>query len=183
MRHGRTDARHDALTDTRQYGVLAGTTHELVDVGTHRYAGLGNELDTVLGHGCHRRSVDYLRVDRSLHSLKHVATCEVDGCGLFERKVDIGFRSTDQRVHHSLHMTTSHIVGFKIVACDVAEAGLVGLNQGRHNDARGHIANTHQKELDERNVYARNFGREPEKERHKVEKDGEQNDECHHHSH
>lgn len=48
MRFGRTDARHNALAHTGQNGVLAGTTYQLVYVGTHRNAGFGYELNTIL---------------------------------------------------------------------------------------------------------------------------------------
>lgn len=72
MRFGRTDARHNALAHTGQNGVLAGTTYQLVYVGTHRNAGFGYELNAIFGHSCHGGCVYYFRIDTRLHSLEHI---------------------------------------------------------------------------------------------------------------
>ena len=87
----RTDRRDDALADTRQHGLLTGTADQLLDIGTHRDARLGDQLDAVLGHGSHGRRVDDLGVHRHLHGLEHVAARQVDGRSHLEIEHDIGF--------------------------------------------------------------------------------------------
>ena len=144
MRFGRTDARHNALAHTGQNGVLASTTYQLVYIGTHRNAGFGYELNTIFGHSCHGGCVYYFRIDTRLHSLEHIAAGQVDGGSFFKREVDVGLRCRHQRMHHALHVSARHVVGFKVVARHGAQPGLVCLDKARHDDAGRHITNAHQ---------------------------------------
>ena len=53
-------------------------------------------------------------------------------------------------MNYSLHMSSGHIMGFEIVACDLMESGLMGFDEAGHDDAGRHIANAHKEELNER---------------------------------
>ena len=147
VRLGRTDGRDDTLAYAGQHGVFAGTTHQLPDVGTHRYAGLGYQLYTVLGHGGNRRGVDYLGVYRHLHSLEHVAAGQVDGRCHLEAQVDVGFRGRYEGVNHAFYVTAGQVVSLEFVAGDVFEAGFVGFDHASHDDLGRNLTDTHQKEL------------------------------------
>ena len=147
---------------------LACTSHKLVDVGAYGDAGLCYQLDTVFGYGGYGWRVDYLRVDGSLHGLEHVAARQVYGRGLFKRQVDVGFRCRNQGMYHALHMSARHVVGFQIVAGDVLQAGLMGLDEARHDDTGRHVADAHQEELYQRDAHARYFGGEPKEERYEM---------------
>ena len=144
-----------------------------MNVGAHRHTGLGNELNTIFSHGSHRRRVDNLRVDTRLYSFEHIASGKVNSRSLFKGKVDVGFRSRHQRMHHALHVSTGHIVSFKVVARNILQSGLVCLNQAGHNYSGRHITNAHQKQLHQRNLYTRHLGREPKKERYKMKEHGQ----------
>ena len=139
-----------------------------MNVGAHCHAGLGNELDAVLGHSSHRGCVDYLRIHTGLDRLKHIATCQVNGRGLFEAEVNVGLRGRHQSVYYALHVAACHVVGLQIVARDGAQAGLVCLDERRDNHPGRHIADAHQEQLYQRNLYARHLGREPQEEGHEM---------------
>ena len=141
---GRSDGRNDTFAYTGQDGVLACTSHQLVDVGAYGDTGFRYQLDTVFGYGGHGWRVDYLRIDGSLHGLEHVAAGQVYGRGLFKRQVDVGFRCRNQGMYHALHMSARHVVGFQIVAGDVLQTGLMGFDEAWHNDAGRHVTDAHQ---------------------------------------
>ena len=81
-------------------------------------------------------------------------------------------------MNYSLHMSSGHIMGFEIVACDLMESSLMGFDEARHDDAGRHIANAHKEELNERYFHARNFGRKPQKEGYEVEKHTQHHDDA-----
>ena len=58
----RTDGRDDALAHPRDDGLLAGPTHQPVDIGPHRHPAGGLDLDAVLGHGGDERGIDHLGI-------------------------------------------------------------------------------------------------------------------------
>ena len=182
----RTDGRDDALADARQDCFLAGTADQLLDVGANRYASLGNELDTVFGHGGNRRRVDDLRVYGHLHSLEDVASRQVDSRSHLEGKVDVCFRGGDQRVDDLLDVSARQVVRLQFVAGEGLQARLVRLDHRLGNHVGGHLTDTHQEQLQERDVHARDFGRNPQEEWHIIEKyrqqkdDGSQQDEWEH---
>ena len=173
VRHSRTDARHDAFAHAGKDSVLACTTYELVDIGTHRDAGLGDELDTVFGNGGNRRRINDFGINGGLHGFEHVATGEVNSRGLFKREVYVGFRRADKSVHHALHVAAGHIVRLEVVARDVAQPCLVRLDEARHDDVGRHVTDAHQEELQQRDVYARHFGGYPKEEGYEVEENGQ----------
>lgn len=79
-------------------------------------------------------------------------------------------------MYHLFHVSAGHIVSFQLVARNGAQSGLVGFNHGRHDDVRRHVTDTHQEQLDERNLYTRHLGRKPEKERHVVKEYDQKDD-------
>ena len=91
VRYGRTNARHDTFAHACQNGVLSGTAYQLVDVGAHRHACLGYELDAVLGNSGYRRCVYHFGVDGSLYGFKNITAGQVDGSSLLEREIYVGF--------------------------------------------------------------------------------------------
>ena len=82
------DARHDALSDASEDGLLASTTDQLRDISPHGDARLGDQLDAVLGHSGDRRGVDHLRIHAHLDRLKDVTPGEVDRSSIAEAQVD-----------------------------------------------------------------------------------------------
>ena len=89
MSLGGTNGADDALANTGKDGVFACATHQLLYVSPHGDTSLGDELNTILSHGCHRRRVDYLGIDTRLDCLKDIAACKVDGGSLFKAEFDI----------------------------------------------------------------------------------------------
>ena len=77
---------------------------------------------------------------------------------------------------HLLHVSARHVVGFKLVARDVAQSGFVGLDHGGHDGVGRHVADAHQEELDEGDVHSRHFGGKPEEERYVMEEHGQKDD-------
>ena len=88
---GRTDRGYDTFAYTGQYRVFTGTAHQLADIGTYGDAGFGDQLDTVLGYGCHRRCVNDFRIDRHLYRFEHVTSGQVNGCCHLEGQVNVCF--------------------------------------------------------------------------------------------
>ena len=144
---GRADARYDAFAYACQDGIFACASHQLADVGAHRYAGFGDELDAVFCHGGHRRRVNHLRVDRHLYRLEHVTSGKVDARCHLEGKLDVGFRCRYQRVHHFLHVSACHVVGFQFITGDGVQSCLVGFYHGGHDDMGRHVTDAHQEKL------------------------------------
>ena len=81
------EAHKAGLTDVKRDGLeahfLAGghierVVHALVSASKANMA-LTFQLDTVLCHCGHRRSINHARINRHLHCLKHIATCKVNG--------------------------------------------------------------------------------------------------------
>ena len=175
----RADGRNDAFAYTSQHRVFACTTHQLADVGTNRHARLGDELDAVLGYGGHGRSVDDLGVDRHLNGFEDVAPRQVDGGGHLEGQVDVCLGGRHEGVYHLFDVSACQIVGFEAVACDVAQACLVGFDEPWHDDVGRHVTDAHQEELHQRDVDARHLGREPEEEGHIMEKQNQKDDASH----
>lgn len=171
----RTDAGDNTLAYTSQNRIFPCTTNQLMDVGTHRDTGFGNQLNTVLGHSCYGRRVDDFRIDTGLYGLKHITTCQVNRCRLLKRKVYVGLRSRDQGMHHALHVSACHIMCFEIIAGNRTQTCFMRLYQAGHNDARGHITDAHQEQLEQRDLYTRHFSREPKEEGDKMKKDRQQN--------
>ena len=147
-----------------------------MDVGTHRYAGLGYELNTILRHCCHGRRVNNFGIDACLHGLEHVASGQVDGGGFLKAQVDVGLGGGNQGVNHALHMAPRHVVSLQIVARDAAQSGFVRFYEAGHDDAGRHITDAHEEKLNERDVNARNFGGKPKEEGNKMKENGQQDD-------
>ena len=175
MRIRRTDRRNDAFAHTCQHRLLAGSAHELFDIGPNRYAGLGDELDAVLGHGRHRRRVDDLRIHRHLHRLEHIAAREVDGRGHLEVEHDVGFLSRDECMDHVRNVASRKIMGLQFVGIEV-QAGFRALDHRRDDHRRRHLAPAHQYELQQTEPHARHERREPKPHRDEIEDepDGEE---------
>src|SRR5206468_2297113 len=84
--------------------LLGGAADEPFELGPHRDAGAGLELDAVLAHAVERRpallrvgAVDDLRVHARLDGVEHVAAGQVDGGGDAPGQVDGGLVGGDDR--------------------------------------------------------------------------------------
>ena len=55
------------------------------------------------------------------------------------------------------------------VACDILKTCLMRLNHRLDDNRRRHITDAHEKELHQRDLYSRHFGRQPKHERNIVE--------------
>ena len=170
MRSCRADRRDDTLTNTRQDGLLTGTTHQLLDVGTHRHARLGNELDTILCHGSHRRRIDYLRVYRHLHRLKDITTRKVDSRSHLKVEHDIGLLGRHEGMYDIRHITTGQVVGFQLVGVEL-QTRLRAFDHRRDDNRGRHLTPAHQHQLQEADSHARNQRREPKAYGDKIEDD------------
>ena len=106
-----------------------------------------------------------------MHGLENIATCQVDGGSLLKGEVYIGFIGRYKGMDHALHMATSHIVRLEFITRNILQSCLVRLNHTGHDNTWRDVTNTHQKELNQRDMYARNFRAQPEEERHEIEKD------------
>ena len=146
MADSRADGGYNTLADTGQDSLFAGTTDKLLDVGTHRDTGFGNELNTVFCHSSHRRSVDNFGIDRGLDSLQYVATSKIDGCGGLEIEVHIGLIGADEGVDDGTHVAASKVVSLKVVLLDF-QTGFRGTDEVANDDRRRHLAKTHKDEL------------------------------------
>ena len=170
---GRTDGTNDTLAYAGQHRILAGTTDQLADIGTYGHTGLSDQLDTILSHSRYRRGVDHLGVHRHLDSFKHVTSGQIDSGSHLERELHIGLGGTHQGMYHTLDVTTGQVVGLQSVAMNVGQSGLVGLDQ-TVDDLRGrHLTDAHQKELNQRDTYARNGCIDPQHERDIIEENND----------
>ena len=170
MRSGRADRRDDTFADTGQYGLLAGAADQLFDVGAHRDAGFGDQLDTVLSHSGYGRGVDYLGIHRHLHGLEHVAARQVDGCGHFEIQHDVGLLCRNQCVDYARDITACKIVGFQFVGIE-RQTGFRALDHRRNDGRRRNLAPAHQDQLQQADAHARHQRREPQSHRNKIEEE------------
>ena len=138
-----------------------GTADQLLDIGTHRDARLGDQLDAVLGHGSHGRRVDDLGVHRHLHGLEHVAARQVDGRSHLEIEHDIGFLCRYQGMHHAGDIAARKVMRLEFVGVEF-QPGLRALDH-RRNDRRGrHLAPAHQDQLQQTDPHARHQCRKPQ---------------------
>ena len=119
-----------------------------MDVGTHGHAGLGYQLDTVLGHSRYWRSVDNLGIYGHLHGLKHVAARQVNGGSLLEVEGDVGLVGADEGVYNPADVALGQIVGLKFVGVEF-KAGLGAGNHSLDNGSRRDLAPAHQNKLDQ----------------------------------
>ena len=129
---GGTDGGDDALADAGDDGFLAGAAHQALDVGAHGHAGLGAQLDTVLGHSGHGGRFNHLGQHAHLHGLEHVAAGQVDGAGGGEAQVDAGLLGGNQGVDDALDVTARQEVGFQHIGGHV-QPGLPGFDVGVHD--------------------------------------------------
>ena len=168
MRCGRADRRHDAFAHAGQHGLLAGAADQLLDVGAHRHAGFGDELNAVLGHSGYGGRVDDLGVHRHLHGLEHVAAREVDGRRHLEVEHDVGFLRRHEGVDHVRDVTAGEVVGLQLVGIEF-QARFRALDHRRHDDRGRHLAPAHEDELQQTDVHARDQGREPQSHGNEIE--------------
>ena len=110
---GRSDGRNDTFAYTGQDSVFTGTTYQLADIGAYRYTGFGYQLDTILSHGRHGRSVNHLRVYRHLNRFEHVTSGKVDGGGHLEGQFDVRFGGGNQCMNHSFHVSAGKVVSLQ----------------------------------------------------------------------
>ena len=118
MRLCRADRRNDTFADTCQNRFLTGTADQLLDIGPHRNARLGDQLNTVLGHCSYRRSIDDFGIDRHLYRFEYIAARQIDRRSHLEIEHNIGFLGRHQRMHHIGHVTSGQIVGFELVGIE-----------------------------------------------------------------
>jgi hypothetical protein len=152
----RGDGRDDALADARDDRLLGRAADQPGDVGAHRGARLGEQLDAVLGDGGDARArvlraVDDARVDAGLHRLEHVAAGEVDAGRRLERELDAGAVGRDQRAHDVQDIAAREVVRLQVARLD----GDAGLDRGdlRLRDRLGaHLAQRHHQQLEESDV-------------------------------
>ena len=161
MRSGRADRRHDTFADTCQHGLLAGAADQLFDIGAHRNAGFGDQLNAVLGDGRYGRGVDDLGVHRHLYGLEYVAARKVDGRRHLEVEHDVGFLGRHQRMYDIGDVAARKIMGLQFVGIET-QTGFGALDH-RRDDRRGrHLAPAHQDKLQQTDPHARHQCREPQ---------------------
>ena len=59
---------------------------QAVDIGPHSHTSLDFQLDSVLGHSRNHRSFDYTGINAHLNGFQHIASCQVNGAGSFQRQ-------------------------------------------------------------------------------------------------
>ena len=117
---GGADTADDAFANARKDCLLASATYELLYVGTHRDACLCDKLDSVFRYGGNGRRVDNLRVYACLYGLEYVASSEVYGGCFLKCEVDVRLVRRYESVDNALYMSARHVVGFKVVARNIA---------------------------------------------------------------
>ena len=140
---------------------LTGTADQLLDIGPHRNARLGDQLNTVLGHRSYRRSIDDFGIDRHLYRFEYVAARQIDRRSHLEIEHNIGFLGRHQRMHHIGHVASGQIVGFELVGIEF-QTGLRTLDHRRYDRRGRHLAPAHQDQLQQTDPHARHQCREPQ---------------------
>src|SRR5262249_12696369 len=109
--------------------LLGRTTDQPLQLGPHRHAGLGPQLDAVLADGIEElpalrgvRAVDDLRVNTGAHRIEDVATSQVDRGGRLPGHVNAGLVSGDDGGRCLGHVAARQVVRLEVL--------------GRHADAR-----------------------------------------------
>src|SRR5437588_11610345 len=94
---GRANRLNDALADAGDDGLLGGTADEPIELGAHRHAGTGLELNAVLADAIERGpalrrvgAVDDLRIHADTHSINDITAGDVDGRGRLPRQIHAG---------------------------------------------------------------------------------------------
>jgi hypothetical protein len=168
VRVGRADARHRALADAGDDGLLTGTTDEAVDVGPHGDPGDGHHLDAVLGDRRDARRVDHLRVDAHLHGFEHVATGEVDRGGPLPRQFDVGAVGRDEGVDHPLDVAAGEVVRLHLADVEI-DLGLRGADERSDDRRRRHLAQPHADQRADADLHPREDRGDPQPDRDEVE--------------
>ena len=149
----------------------------MFDIGTHRHARLGDQLDTVFRHGRHGRGVDDLRVDRHLHRLEHVAARQVDRRSHLEVELNIGLLRRDERMDDIGNVAARQEMRLQLVGIE-RKPRLRTLDH-RRDDHRGrHLAPAHQNQLQQADSDARNQRREPQSHRNEIKYQPQRDEAC-----
>src|SRR5207249_9163915 len=99
---GAADRFDDSLTDAGNDGFFGGAADETIQLGAHRDAGSGLELDAVLADAVQGRptlgrigTVNDLGVDAGFDGVEDVAAGQIDGRGDPPRQIDPGLVGGD----------------------------------------------------------------------------------------
>ena len=158
---GTTDRADDTFAYTGKNRVLACATHQLADVRANRHTGFGNQLNTVFCHRSYRRRIDHARIDTHLHSLKHVAACQINRRSHLERQIDSGFAGAYQRMYHALDMAAGKVMSLQSVTLHFHQTRLVSLDHTIDDLRRRHLTDAHQKELNQTDTYTAYYSIDP----------------------
>ena len=130
---------------------LTGTADKLVDIGTNRHAGLAYKLDTVLGHGRYRRSVDDLGIHRHLDSLENITSGQVDSCSRLEIQRNVRLVGGNKGIDHLYDIALGKIVRLQLIGLQ-RQACLGAGNHCDYDGVRIYASPAHEHKLDERNM-------------------------------
>ena len=175
MRIRRADRRNDSLADTRQHGIFARASDQLLDIGANRYAGLGDQLDTVLGHGSHGRRIDHFRIDRHLDRFGHVTAGQIDRGRHAEIERNVRFLGRNKCRYHIGDVAARQIVRFQIVRGQV-QPRFRSRDQLVDDHRGGDLAETHQHQLNQADPHARYQRGKPQADRDKVKNEPQQHE-------
>ena len=119
---GRADGLDDALADAGDDRLLGRPADQPLELGPHRHAGLGPELNAVAADGVEGLpalgrvgAVDDLRIDAGLDGVEDVAAGQVDGGGRLPRQVDAGLVGGDDRRGRLRHVAAGQVVRLQVL--------------------------------------------------------------------
>ena len=176
-----TNGGYDAFTDAGDDGFLTGAANQAFDVGTDSDAGLGAQLDAILGDSRDHGRFDDLGSNAHLHGLQHVAASKVDGGSLFKGHHNIGTLSGDERVDHAVHVAAGQVVRFELGQGHF-QTCLASLDQGIYQTFGLNAAQAHTNERGDAHMHTGGHGGNPQTNRHEAQEHQHENqreDDCH----
>ena len=163
-----TDGGDDTLAHAGDDGFFPGAAYQTLDVGAHGDAGLGPQLDAVLGDGGDHGGLDDLGGNAHLHGLQHVAARQINGGSLFKGHFDIGALGGDERVDDAIHVAAGQIVGLQLGKGHV-QTGLAGLDEGIDQQLGLDAAQAHTGQRTDAHVYPGGQRGDPQAHGHKTQ--------------
>ena len=133
----------------------------------HKKMSLGDQLDTVLGHGRHGRRIDHFRIDRHLDRFGHVTAGQIDRGRHAEIERNVRFLGRNKCRYHIGDVAARQIVRFQIVRGQV-QPRFRSRDQLVDDHRGGDLTETHQHQLNQADPHARHQRGKPQADRDKV---------------
>ena len=168
----RAAGRDDAFADARNDGCFPRAADETIDIRPHGHPRPDFELNSVLGDSGNHRRLDDFRIDAHLHGLEHVSSGQIDGGRLLKRQRDLRPMRRNQSIDDIVHVSAGQIMRFELIHVK-SQPRLRPFDERQNNHRGRHAPDAHPNQIEKGNMDIGRQRRNPKSHRHKVEKDGQ----------